>query len=76
MEDDLNLIQINDDLNILANGRQHQKKIMQPKTIKTGCGTAPGNLFRSIMGVKDINCKGLIIRILDNKKTRFEQTFF
>ena len=34
MEDDLNLIQMEYDLNILANGRQPQKKIMQPKTIK------------------------------------------
>ena len=41
MEDDLNyflieydLIQMEYDLNILANGRQPQKKIMQPETIK------------------------------------------
>ena len=34
MEDDFNLIQLEYDLNILANGRQPQKKIMQPKTIK------------------------------------------
>ena len=30
-EDYLNLIQIKDNLNILANGRQPEKKIMQPK---------------------------------------------
>ena len=34
MEDDLNLFQMEDDLNILANGRQPQNKIMQPETIK------------------------------------------
>ena len=34
MEDDLNLIQMEDDLNTLLNGRQPQKKIMQPKEIK------------------------------------------
>ena len=34
MDDDLNLIQMKDDFDILANGRQPQKKIMQPKTIK------------------------------------------
>ena len=34
MEDDFNLIQMEYDLNILANGRQPQKKIMQLKTIK------------------------------------------
>ena len=34
MDDDLNLIQMKDDLDILANGRQPQKKIIQHKTIK------------------------------------------
>ena len=34
MEDDLILIQMEDNLNILANGRQPQRKIMQPETIK------------------------------------------
>ena len=31
MEDNLNPIQMEDKLNILADGRQSQKKIMQPK---------------------------------------------
>ena len=34
MDDNLNLIQMEYDLNILANGRQPKKKIMQPKTIE------------------------------------------
>ena len=33
IDDNLNLIQMEYDLNILANGRQPKKKIMQPKTI-------------------------------------------
>ena len=34
IDDNLNLIQMEYDLNILANGRQPKKKIMQPKRIK------------------------------------------
>jgi hypothetical protein len=34
MEDNFNFFQIEEDLKIFANGRQPQKKIMQPKTIK------------------------------------------
>ena len=34
MKDDLIFFQTEYDLNILANGRQPKKKIMQPKTIK------------------------------------------
>ena len=34
MEDYFKLIQMDEDLKILANGRQPQRKIMQPETIK------------------------------------------
>ena len=34
MGDILNFIQMEDDHNIIVDGRQSQKKIMQPKTIK------------------------------------------
>ena len=34
IEDNPNIIQLKDSLNIVANGRQPQKKIMQPKTIE------------------------------------------
>ena len=34
IEDKHNLIQMEDNLNIFTNGRQPQKEIMQPKTIK------------------------------------------
>jgi hypothetical protein len=34
IDDNLNLIQMEYDFNIFANGRQTKKKIMQPKTIK------------------------------------------
>ena len=47
MEDDLNLFEKGRRPNFFENRRRPQKKIMQPKTIKSknnGCGTAPGNL--------------------------------
>ena len=50
MEEDLNLIQMEDNLNILANGQQLQNKIMQPTTIRFKTmvvGTTPGNLVSS-----------------------------
>ena len=47
MEHNLNLFVKGRPPNFFENRRGPQKKIMQPKTIKSknnGCGTAPGNL--------------------------------